>query len=210
MPPFPTPTMHAVGDCQGSILRNTQNPCTIISLPRFLYAACRSLKAANSLSKKNTPAWLFCPRHRSEDKPHRHFRFQIALVTVMIAPAVTISLMLAIPSVIVIEPATIPIPVAVVVPASLPTRSDPRRSAVRRNCPITTVPNVAAIYRIPIAVHPDIARARRNRSHPIRTRRRWSADSNSHGYLSFKGGRASQKHRGQQRCANEFPHVLSS
>jgi hypothetical protein len=85
----------------------------------------------------------------AEDKPHRHFRFRMALVmivfAVMVAPAVPIPLMPPIPSVIMFEPATIPVPVTVVVAALLPTRFDPRRSAVRRKCPITPVPNVAAI-----------------------------------------------------------------
>src|ERR1700726_1328565 len=127
----------------------------------------------------------------------------------MVAPAVVVSVMLAVPAVIMLEAPTISVPVTVVVAAPFPTRSNPDCSTIRRLSPIAPVPNVAAVYGIPVAVHPHIAgsRCHWSRIHP---RRRRSANSDSDGYLSFKGGRASQKHRGKQRCANNLSHVLSS
>jgi hypothetical protein len=111
-----------------------------------------------------------------------------SVFAVMVAPAVAVSLTLAIPAVIMIEAAVLAFPVAVIVSAALPARSDPRCAAVRRVSPIPAVPNVAAVYHVPVAIHPDVARARGNRSYPVHTRRRWSADSDADGYLSFKGG----------------------
>jgi hypothetical protein len=108
-----------------------------------------------------------------------------------------------------LEAPTVTVPVTVVVTATFPTRPNPDRSAIRRLGPIAPVPNVAAVYGIPVAVHPHIAGPGRNWSR-IYARRRRSANSDSDGYLSFKGGRASQKHRGKQRCANKLSHVLSS
>jgi hypothetical protein len=129
---------------------------------------------------------------------------------VMVAPAVVVSLTLAVPAVIMIEPAMLSFPVAVIISAALPARSHPHCAAVRSKRPITAVPNVAAVYHVPIAVNPYVVRARGDRSHPVHTRRRWSADSNSDGHLSFKGRRACQKHCGKQRCANKLSHDLSS
>ena len=112
----------------------------------------------------------------------------VFMFPVMLSPAVVVSLTLAVPAVIMLEAPTISVPVTVVVPAPFPTRSDPGCAAVRRQGPITPVPNVTAINYIPIAVHPDIARARSYWPDAQHTRRRWSADSDSDGYLSFKGG----------------------
>jgi hypothetical protein len=102
---------------------------------------------------------------------------------------------------------TISVPVTMVVTATFPTRPDPNRSAIWRQSPIAPVPNIAAIYHVPIAVNPHVAGARGYRPDAQHTRRRWSADSYSDGYLSFKDGRVSQKHRGKQRCANNLSHV---
>jgi hypothetical protein len=131
------------------------------------------------------------------------------MFTVMVPPAISVSSTLVVPAVVMLEAPTISVPVTVVVTATFPTRPDPNCSAVRRHSPITPVPNVMAVYGIPVAVHPRVAGSRCNWSR-IHARRRRSANSDSDGYLSFKGGRASQKHRGKQRCANKLSHVLSS
>src|ERR1700686_5472782 len=131
----------------------------------------------------------------------------MVVFTVMVAPAVVVSLMLAVPVVIMLEAPAISVPVTVVIPAPFPTRPDPGCAAVRRQGPITPVPNVTAINYIPIAVHPDIARARSYWPDAQHTRRRWSAHCDSDGDLSFKGGRAGQKHRGKQRCPNKLSPV---
>jgi hypothetical protein len=109
------------------------------------------------------------------------------VLVVMVAPAVAVSPTLAVPAVIMIEAATLSFPVAVIVSAALPARSDPHCTAVRRKCPITTVPNVVAVHHVPIAVNPDITGPRFNRPYPVNPRGRWSANSNSDRYLSFKG-----------------------
>src|ERR1700675_2563874 len=98
---------------------------------------------------------------------------------VMVAPAIAVSLTLAIPAVIMIEAPMLAFPVAVIVSAFLPARSDPHCTAVGRVGPITAVPNVAPVHHVPIAVNPHIARARRNRSHPVHAWWRWSANSDS-------------------------------
>ena len=94
----------------------------------------------------------------------------------MVAPAVVVSLMLAVPAVIMLEAPTISVPVTVVVPAPFPTRSDPGCAAVRGKSPIAPVPKVAAVYHVPIAVNPHIAGARGYWPDAQHTRRRWSAD----------------------------------
>jgi len=109
-------------------------------------------------------------------------------VMVMVTPAVAVSLTLAVPAVLMIETAALAFPIAVIVSAALPAGSDPHRAGVGRVSPITAVPNIAAIYYVPIAVNPHVAGTRWNRSHPVHTRRRWGADSDSNGYLSLKGG----------------------
>src|ERR1700726_516305 len=103
---------------------------------------------------------------------------------VMVAPTVTVSPTLAVPAVIMLEPAMFSFPVAVIISAALPARSDPHCTAIRWKCPIPAVPNVAAIYHIPVAVHPAIAWARSYRPDPHHTRWRWCANSDSDGYLS--------------------------
>jgi hypothetical protein len=107
---------------------------------------------------------------------------------VMVAPAVAVSLTLAVPAVIVIEAATLALPVAVIVSAALPARPDPNCPAVRWKGPVTAVPDVPAVYHVPISVNPYVVGARWSWPHPVHTRRRRSADSDSDGYLSFKGG----------------------
>jgi hypothetical protein len=114
--------------------------------------------------------------------------FSLVFAIFMVAPAVAVSLTLAVPAVIMIEAPALAFPIAVIVSAVLPTRSDPHCTGVRWVGPITAVPNIAAIYHVPVAVYPDITRPRCNGSHTIHPRRRWRADSDSDGYLSFKGG----------------------
>jgi hypothetical protein len=112
----------------------------------------------------------------------------IVFAIFMVTPPVAVALTLAIPAVLMIKAAMVTFPIPVIVSAPFPARSDPHCTTVGRVSPITAVPNVTAVYHVPIAVHPNVAWPRWNRSHTVHTRRRWSADSDSDGYLSFKGG----------------------
>src|ERR1700688_2832229 len=112
----------------------------------------------------------------------------VVVFTVMVAPAVVVSLTLAVPVVIMLEAPAISVPVTVVIAAPFPTRPDPGSSAVWRQGPITPVPNVAAVDGIPVAIHPEIVGARSHWPDAQHTRGRWSANSYSDGYLSLKGG----------------------
>jgi len=117
------------------------------------------------------------------------FVFAVSFMfTTFAVPSVAVSHTSAVPPVIVLEAPTLSVPVTVVVAPAFPAGSDPRCAAIRWVSPITSMPNVATLDGIPVAVNPNIPGARSHRPHTIHSRRRRSADPNSDGYLSFKGG----------------------
>jgi hypothetical protein len=72
-------------------------------------------------------------------------------------PAVVISVVIVVPVVVMIETAMRAIPIAGKEAATFVTRADPMRARVRRAGPVATMPDVAAIYGIPITVNPKVA-----------------------------------------------------
>jgi hypothetical protein len=72
-------------------------------------------------------------------------------------PAVVISVVIVVPVVVMIETAMRAIPIAGIEAATFVTRADPMRARVRRTGPVATMPDVAAIYGIPVSVNPKVA-----------------------------------------------------
>src|SRR5690349_13803082 len=81
------------------------------------------------------------------------FVFSVVMV-IVVAPAVAVPNVLAVPVMVVFNSAAFPLPVAAVVMAALVARNDPDGALVRRTRPVAPVPGVAAVDRIPVAVHP--------------------------------------------------------
>jgi hypothetical protein len=108
------------------------------------------------------------------------------LALAVVAPAIAVSITIAVPVVIVFIASTGAFPIAVIVEPAFITRPDPDCAAVRRLSPIAAVPNVAAAYRIPVTVNPDVAGARSDRPYAVHTRWRRSAQFNTDGHLSFQ------------------------
>lgn len=96
---------------------------------------------------------------------------------------------------------------------SLVTGGDPARTRVRRTRPISVVPRVMAIHRIPVALDPDVLRLwRGRRSHVHHARWRWRTNLNSdrHGRLSPDDRSVHQQTRGNKRCPSQSFHAVTS
>lgn len=104
------------------------------------------------------------------------------MIVVVVTPAVAIAIPVVIPTVIVLKPAAIPIPVPAVELAAFIARPHPRDARIRRPGPIPAMPVVAPSHGIPVAVHPIIVRTRcyRPDAHDSRPWRRTDPDSHSH------------------------------
>src|ERR1043166_4198078 len=96
----------------------------------------------------------------------------------MIAPAIAVPVMIAVPVVVVIETAAVAFPVAIVVADTIVTWADPASAGGRRPRPITPVPAIVMSDGIPIPFDPDVFRPR-SRRHNIVARRRGSPDFNA-------------------------------
>jgi len=80
------------------------------------------------------------------------------VVVVVIVPVVVVAVVLLIPMMIVFDAAVRAIPISAIVAAAFMAPCDPMRTRIRRTRPVTGVPNVAAIYRIPVAINPHVVR----------------------------------------------------
>ena len=108
------------------------------------------------------------------------------MIVVVIAIVVMVPVTLAsitVPLVFMMDTAVVAFPVALEPLASFVPRSDPMRSHVWRASPVSLVPDVAVVHRIPITVHPDIVRTWRDGSHPNHSWRRRRADLDTYGNL---------------------------
>jgi hypothetical protein len=104
----------------------------------------------------------------------------------MVAPAITVSITIAVPAVIMLEASAVSFPIAVIVATAFIARPDPDCSSVWRASPITAMPNVMAPYGIPITVDPNIFGARSDWPYAVYTWRRRSAQFDSDGHLRFQ------------------------
>jgi len=79
----------------------------------------------------------------------------VSIAVPIVAPIVAeVPIMVAVPSVIVLESTPAAVPVAVIEQSAFITRPDPTRALIRRPAPVTLVPSIVVPYRIPIPVHP--------------------------------------------------------
>ena len=104
-----------------------------------------------------------------------------------------IAVVIVIPVMIVFEAAMRAIPVACVEAAAFMARADPTRAGVGRTSPISLVPNVTAVHRIPVAIDPGVFRSRADRN-DIMPRRRRRPDLNSNRDLGSRMMSAKQEH----------------
>ena len=108
-------------------------------------------------------------------------------------PAVVISVVIVVPVVVMIETAMRAIPIAGIEAATFVTRANPMRARVRRAGPVATMPDVAAVCWIPVAVNPKVARSGACR-HDIVAWRGRRPDLNADGDLRSGVVRAQQEH----------------
>ena len=136
-----------------------------------------------------------------------------ATALVMITPAIVVTFALfvsAIPAMIVLEPAAVTIPVtAIELPALIP-RSYPDGAAIGRPRPISSVPMIAAAYRIPVPLYPVVIRARSHGPHLNHPGTRRLTNPDSYGYLSVNRRRSHHKNQGKQNGKHKFPHIRFS
>lgn len=71
------------------------------------------------------------------------------------APAIVISVVVAIPMMVVFETTMGAVPIAAVEAAAFMARADPMRPGIRRASPIAAMPDVVAVDWVPVAFNPD-------------------------------------------------------
>jgi len=106
---------------------------------------------------------------------------------VIVAVTVVVAVLIAVPTMIVFEPAAIAIPVAGEEPLAIMMRCNPYGAGIRRLAPIAGMPFVMVTDWIPVAVNPNKLRAGSGRPYCNHTRRRRRADSDSHGEVCREG-----------------------
>ena len=109
-------------------------------------------------------------------------RYLVAVVVpvmVMIPETAMITIMAAVPAVVMFKPAAISLPVTVKEPLSIMMRSHPPSPAVRWPSPITLMPLVMPSHRIPVTIYPCVFRAWSCRQNTDHTGPRWRANSDS-------------------------------
>src|SRR5258708_929036 len=136
----------------------------------------------------------------------------VMLVAMPIVLAITaiIAVPIAIPFVAVLKAAAIALPIAVVIETAFEAWTNPARAGIRGTRPITLVPAVMSMHRIPVALNPDKIRVRRRRwlmNHP-RVRRRTNPDANTN--LRACGVGAEQQNGGKEHKSHQAFHFLSS
>jgi len=108
-------------------------------------------------------------------------------------PAVVIAVVVAIPVMVMIETAMRAVPIAGIETAAFVTRANPMSALVRRASPVATMPDVAAVYGIPVTVHPKVPWSRAHR-HDVVSWRGRRPDLNADGDLRRCMMRAQQEH----------------
>jgi hypothetical protein len=104
-----------------------------------------------------------------------------------------IAVVIMIPVMVVFESAVRAIPVAAVEAAAFMARADPVCTGVGRTSPISLMPNVVAVHRIPVAINPRVPGSRADRNH-IMPRRGRRPDLDSDRDLGSRMMSAKQEH----------------
>jgi hypothetical protein len=112
---------------------------------------------------------------------------------VVFVPAV-VTVLIAVPMVIVLEPAARALPVTAVIPAFTPSRTYPRSALVGDPGPVTVVPAIVMPHGIPIALHPHKLGSRWRRPYSKDAGCRRTADHNPHRDI-----RRENRRRGKQQ-----------
>src|SRR6266550_359611 len=104
---------------------------------------------------------------------------------VAVVPLVAeVAIAIAIPTVVMLDPSVVAIPITFKKPSTFIPRSRPVRTCVWRPRPIAFMPLVAVAFWIPIAVYPEIIRTWGGRADPIHTGCGGWSNANSEGHLS--------------------------
>jgi hypothetical protein len=132
------------------------------------------------------------------------------MVVVMLVPAISIVIAFAIviPFVTMLKTAAIAFPVTMVVELALVAGMDPACAGIRGASPISFVPAIMAVHRIPVAFNPDKIRARWLRRLNYYSRRRRRTDSDADTNLRACAVGAEQQHCGKQRKSDQVSHFL--
>lgn len=118
----------------------------------------------------------------------------VAVVIVAAAPIVPpVAVAVSIPVMVVLEAASVALPIAGIKPLAIVAGTDPARTFVRRTGPIAVMPPPAVSHRIPIAIQPQKVRPGRHRAELQHAGRRWSANLNANRDLAEDRSRG-QKH----------------
>lgn len=118
-----------------------------------------------------------------------------AIMAAVIAPVPAVAAMITLAS-----------PETAVVPPADMARSHPVRARVRRLRPVPVAPAVVPALRVPVAFHPDVARAWRGSAHHDHVgRRRRCADLDAHGHLRV--GTWRHTHQQQTKYEDCLLHV---
>lgn len=111
------------------------------------------------------------------------------VVLSIVVPAIAI----VIPVVIVLTAAMIAVPIACEVPVAIVSRGDPAGARIRRLRPVALMPLVMVPNRKPVALHPEVIRARTWRPYGDDSRRRRRADANPDRDLTEPEARCERK-----------------
>jgi hypothetical protein len=102
----------------------------------------------------------------------------------VVAIVVPVTVMVAVPAMVVGDAASIAIPIALKIAGSIVVRFHPASAGVHGTCPIAAVPPIAVVHGVPIAIDPRVADARTTRLNPDYARRRRRSNPHSQGNLS--------------------------
>src|SRR5258705_9921737 len=116
------------------------------------------------------------------------------MIVVVVTPAIVVAIVVMVPMMAVFETPVRTVPISHVESSALVTRTDPACSFIGRAGPIAAVPNVAAVYGIPVSINPDIFWSRLHRMHVHHTRPWRCTDFHTYRDLSERRpGRADQR-----------------
>jgi len=113
------------------------------------------------------------------------------------------TLVIAIPAMVMLDPAPVTLPVAREEAFAIMPRPDPTRADIGRTSPVALVPAITTSLSIPVGVDPDILGTRPG-GHYKMSRRRWRANSDPHRNL------AKDRSRRQEQYRDPFFHVSQS
>ena len=108
-------------------------------------------------------------------------------------PTVVITVVIAIPVMVMIETAMRAVPIACIETAAFVTRADPMSALVGRSGPVTAMPDVAVIHGISVSLNPKVAWSGAHRNNIVAWRGR-RPDLNADGDLRGCMVRAQQEH----------------